>query len=75
MENVASKRLRKSRGIPFEEAERKRLDNIKATEKTNAADTMNNAIGRMNEKSFLRSTDKSIVKNLTTPHATIKIDT
>ncbi len=65
MENVASKKAEEERMVfrrhmAIEEAERKRLDDIKVTEKKNAADAMYNAFGKMNEKSFLRSTDKSI---------------
>ena len=65
MENVASKRAEEERMVfrrhmALEEAERKRLDDIKATEKKNAEDAMHDKFVQMNEKSFSRSMDKSI---------------
>ncbi len=67
------------RHMALEEAERKRLDYIKATEKKNAVDAMYNAFGQMNEKSFLGArTNRFLVcrvKISQTPHASIAIET
>lgn len=72
IENVASKKVEDERMVfrrhmVLEEAERKRLDDIKATEKKNAEDEMYDTFGQMSEK--LRSADRSIAsvqsKNIT----------